>query len=166
MARRPTKGPGKQVRLKQLSLLSHFFSSPPSSPPATCVCWGAGWDSSAMLIEMVRRGERPALITFADVGAERSGTYGFLPLLSQYLRDHDFPEPVTCEYLMGGPTEQRYRHAACRAARELGIELSAEQIWRLARLYGNMIANSTLPSQAFGRKGCSVKWKIEAQEPT
>ena len=36
---------------------------------------------------------------------------------------------------------------------------------RIARLFGNMVANETVPRIAFGMKTCSIKWKVEAQEP-
>ena len=129
------------------------------------VCWGAGWDSTAMLIEMHRRGIRPDLITFADVGAEKPGTYRFLPLFSQWCRDHDFPDPTICVYQPKEVTTTRYRAGVEDVAARLGITLDEQQIARLSRIYGNMVANETLPGLAFGMKSCSLKWKVEAQEP-
>ena len=134
--------------------------------PALAVCWGAGWDSTAMLIEMEKRGERPDLITFADTGGEKPGTYDFIPIFMAWLCDHDFPAPVICEYRPKPETSARYRRAVLAMAARLGIALTADQIERLSRLYGNMIANETLPGLAFGLKSCSIKWKLEAQEPT
>src|SRR5262249_44259996 len=133
---------------------------------ATAVCWGAGWDSSAMLIEMHRRGERPDLITFADVGGEKPGTYEFVPVFSQWCRDVGFPEPVVCVYEPQAETRVRYRLATLEVAQRLGMVLAEVQLDRLSRLYGNMVANETLPGIAFGPKSCSIKWKLEAQEPT
>lgn len=133
---------------------------------ATAVCWGAGWDSTAMLIEMERRGERPDLITFADVGAEKAGTYAFIPVFTQWLIDHGFPAPVICEYRPKEVTRGRYRQAVADLLDDLGLDLAELEIDRLSRLYGNMIANETLPGIAFGPKSCSLKWKLEAQEPT
>ena len=132
--------------------------------PAVVACLGFGWDSARMLIEMVRRGQRVDLITFADVGAEKQGTYDFIPVFSQYLVDHGYPQPRICRYKPKAQTHTRYRDAVLEAERHLGIELSTEEIDRLSGIYGNMIANDTLPSQAFGMKGCSLKWKVEAQE--
>jgi hypothetical protein len=129
------------------------------------VCWGAGWDSTAMLIEMERRGIRPDVITFADVGAEKPGTYDFIPVFSQWLRDHSFPAPLICEYKPQEKTTARYREAVIKVADENGIALTAIQLQRLSRIYGNMVANETLPGIAFGMKSCSIKWKVEAQEP-
>jgi len=130
------------------------------------VCWGAGWDSTAMLIEMERRGIRPEIITMADVGAEKSGTYEFIPVFSQWLRDHDFPLPTICAYEPTATTRERYRAAAVGVAERLNITLSEVQLKRLSRIYGNMVANETLPGMAFGMKSCSIKWKVEAQEHT
>ncbi len=39
--------------------------------PPVIVAWGAGVDSTAMLIEMVARGERIDMVLFADTGAEK-----------------------------------------------------------------------------------------------
>lgn len=129
------------------------------------VCWGAGWDSTAMLIEMQRRGIRPDLITFADVGAEKPGTYEFIPVFQEWLRDHDFPEATICTYEPLAATTTRYRAAVLDVADRLGIQLSEQQVARLSRIYGNLVANETLPGIAFGMKSCSIKWKVEAQEP-
>jgi hypothetical protein len=117
-----------------------------------------------MLIGLVERGLRPALITFADVGAEKAGTYEFVPIFSDWLERHGFPRPVVCQYQPKAQTAARYRQAVLDAQRDLGLQLSAERIDQLSRLYGNVLANSTLPSQAFGMKSCSLKWKVEAQE--
>jgi hypothetical protein len=119
-----------------------------------------------MLIEMHRRGERPDLITFADVGGEKPGTYAFLPLFSQWCRDVGFPEPTICVYQPKAQTQERYRAAVQETAARLGLTLAHEEEERLSRLYGNMVANATLPGIAFGPKSCSLKWKLEAQEPT
>ncbi len=132
----------------------------------SAVCWGAGWDSTAMLIEMERRGWRPDLITFADTGGEKTDTYQFIPLFTQWLRDHDMPEPIICRYQPRPETQARYRAATASFADRLGLRMSDDQLNRLAGLFGNMIANETLPGIAFGPKTCSVKWKVEAQEPT
>lgn len=133
--------------------------------PAVAVCLGFGWDSTAMLIEMERRGERPDLITFADTGAEKPGTYAFIPVFSAWLQDHGFPRPVICRYQPLPQTHDRYVEATRSTADRLGLSIPEPQLVRLAGLFGNMVANETLPGIAFGPKSCSIKWKIEAQEP-
>ncbi len=119
-----------------------------------------------MLIEMERRGVRPDLITFADVGGEKTGTYEFIPVFTQWLLDHGFPAPVTCTYQPKEVTKDRYRKAVLEVTDRLGIELDEVRLNRLSGLFGNMVANDTLPGIAFGPKSCSIKWKLEAQEPT
>lgn len=42
------------------------------------VSYGAGMNSTAMLVEMVRRGEECAAVVFADTGGERPETYEHL----------------------------------------------------------------------------------------
>lgn len=119
-----------------------------------------------MLIEMEKRGERPSLITFADVGAEKRGTYQFIPVFQQWLADHDFPQAQICVYQPKDATSAKYRQAVVDVAERLGLTLTDVDLARLSRLYGNMVANETLPGIAFGPKSCSIKWKLEAQEPT
>lgn len=99
------------------------------------VCYGAGVDSTALLVEFVRRGITPDLILFADTGAERPETYAFVPVFSEYLITHDFP-PVTTVRLTG-------------------------QKWR--NLEHQCLDTRQLPSLAFGGHSCSVKWKVLPQ---
>ena len=106
---------------------------------AICVCCGVGVDSVAMLIGMHQRGIRPDLITFADVGSEKPATYLYVQTLREYLRTIDFPELVVV------------RNTCPRSAYE-------------PTLTANMLANETLPSQAFGMKSCSLRWKKEPQD--
>ncbi len=140
-------------------------------------CWGAGWDSTAGIIEDVRRGRQIDLITFAHHGGEKRrpdpelgeqvGTYEFIPIFTEWLRDHGYPEPTICQYRPLPATRERYAAAAREVVERLDLtSISEEHIECLAGIYGNMVANFTMPSIAFGGKSCSVKWKIEAQEPT
>lgn len=133
---------------------------------AQCVCLGYGWDSVAMLIEMLRRGEEVDLITWADTGGEKEGTYRFIPVFDAWLVEHGLPQPVHCRYAPKPKTADRYRRAVLKVAAEMKLKLEKRQIDRLALLFGNMVANDTLPGIAFGPKSCSIKWKLEAQEPT
>ncbi len=145
--------------------------------PARTWCWGAGWDSSAGIIEEVNRGIPIDLITMAGHGGEKRrpdpqfgeqvGTYEFIPIFTQWLTDRGYPAPVICEYKPQPETHARYAQAARDVVERLNLQTIMEvDIQRLAGIYGNMVANETLPGIAFGMKTCSVKWKIEAQEPT
>lgn len=103
------------------------------------VCCGVGVDSVAMLVRMEQLGIRPDLITFADTGGEKPETYLYVPILQEWLREVDFPQLQVCVY------------PAPRSP--------------YSTLFGNCTTNETLPSLAFGRKSCSLKWKRDAQEP-
>jgi len=103
------------------------------------VCFGAGVDSTAMLVALYLAGIRPHVITFADVGAEKPETMTHLDRMNAVLASWGWP-PIT----------------ACRK-----IPLASTGY---DDLYGNCIANETLPSLAFGMKSCSIKWKQRPQD--
>lgn len=112
------------------------WSLGPLGEAPTVVSLGMGTDSIAMLIGLKQRGIRPDLILFSDPGNERPETYAYLLPLSRWLEHSGFP-PITIV---------RYR------ARRFKFH-------PYHSLAGNMLANRTLPSIAFYRKGCSVKAK-------
>lgn len=99
------------------------------------VSYGGGVNSTALLIGLAERGVRPDLILFADTGGERPDTYGYVRLFSAWLEGRG-QEPVT---------EVRYdsRHGT---------------------LEQECVNNETLPSLAYGFKGCSVKWKRQPMD--
>ena len=102
------------------------------------VAYGMGVDSTAFLVGFVRLGIRPDCILFADVGDEKPETYAYLPVIQQFLQQHQFPPATVVRYV---PQRVSYRS-----------------------LFENCIVNKTLPSLAFGRKGCSLKWKRQPQD--
>lgn len=99
------------------------------------VSYGAGTNSTALLVEMVRRGEHVDLITFADTGGERPETYAYVQLFSDWLVAHGMPPIITVH--KGGKVET---------------------------LEENCLRMSMLPSVAYGFKSCSQKFKVEPQE--
>lgn len=101
------------------------------------VSYGAGVDSTAMLIGLYHRNMRPDLILFADTGAEKPGTYLQVLRMQAWLEDKGWPPIHLVRYV---PPIAPY-----------------------ADLEGNCLANETLPSLAFGRKSCSMKWKVAPQ---
>jgi 3'-phosphoadenosine 5'-phosphosulfate sulfotransferase (PAPS reductase)/FAD synthetase len=113
-----------------------FSSAPPRQP--LVVAYGLGVDSTAMLIGLKQRGVRPDLILFADTGGEKPDTYLYAPIFRQWLRDADFPQFEVVRY--------------------------EPPIAEYDSLYGNCWQNETLPSLAFGRKACSIKWKRAPQD--
>ena len=101
------------------------------------VAWGAGRDSTAMLIEMHRRGIQPDAILFANTGSEKRATYDFIPVFDRWLQGHGFPPVTIVQYQ---PVSAPYRS-----------------------LEGNMILNATLPGATFNIGSCTSKFKIEPQ---
>jgi hypothetical protein len=100
------------------------------------VSYGLGVDSTAVLVGLWQRGIRPDAILFSDTGSEKEETYDYLVTINAWLRSVGFPEVTIVRYV-----PRRFK-------------------WnRYSTLEGNCISNRTLPSLAFGRKGCSLKWK-------
>lgn len=100
------------------------------------VCFGAGVDSTAMLVALRLAGIRPQVITFADVGAEKPETIAHVELMNALLASWGWPPISVCRKIPLAST---------------GYD----------DLYGNCIANETLPSLAFGMKSCSLGLPIE-----
>lgn len=92
-----------------------------------------------MLVALYLAGIRPQVITFADVGGEKPETLVHLDRMSAILASWDWPPITICRKIPLAST---------------GYD----------DLYGNCIANETLPSLAFGMKSCSVKWKQKPQD--
>lgn len=96
--------------------------------------YGVGTNSTALLVEMVRRGERIDAVLTADTEGERPWTYAYRDLFSAWLVAHGYP-PVTVVKKGGRPES----------------------------LEANCLRMAMLPSLAYGFKGCSHKYKIEPQ---
>ena len=58
------------------------------------VSYGAGVNSTAMLIGLHERGERPDVILFADTGGERPETYHHLEMITNWCNGIGFPEII------------------------------------------------------------------------
>ncbi len=102
--------------------------------------WGAGVDSTAMLIELVERGEPVDHVLFADTGGERPATLAFIPVFRAWLKARGVESTIV-----------RY-------------EPKRFKNWPAYRsLTENLITNGTLPSATFGRGSCSIKWKQAPQ---
>lgn len=110
-----------------------------------------GVDSLAMLVGLHRRGLRPDAVLHADTGDEHPETVTYREERRRWLREVGFPE-LTIVRRAPARTDGRGRARRDGSAPEAYTTLSE-----------NCIANKTLPSLAFGFKGCSVKWKIEPQ---
>jgi len=103
------------------------------------LCFGAGVDSTAMLVLLRLAGLRPSVITFADTGGEKPPTWAHLARIQALLREWGWPTVDVC------------RKATLSTTPYDDLE-------------GNCLANETLPSLAFGLKSCSIKWKQQPQD--
>lgn len=98
--------------------------------------FGGGTDSTAMLIEMVNRGEpAPHAILFADTGGEHPHTYTHIKAFSQWLMEREYP--------------------AITVIRKGGDGRTLEE---------DCLARRALPSVAYGFKTCSQKFKVQPQD--
>lgn len=103
------------------------------------LCFGAGVDSTAMMVALRAAGIRPDLITMADTGGEKPETMTHVERMNQVLRSWGWP--------------------IVTMVRKIPLPQTP-----YTDLYGNCLANETLPSLAFGMKSCSIKWKSVPQD--
>jgi len=103
------------------------------------VCFGAGVDSTAMLVLLHDHNITPDIITFADTGGEKPDTYEHARTMDKWLASVGFPLVTWCKK----------------------VTLDSTPYDTLA---GNNTHNDTLPSLAFGMKSCSIKWKQAPQD--
>ncbi|MFY2658636.1 phosphoadenosine phosphosulfate reductase [Achromobacter xylosoxidans] len=113
------------------------FGVPSGARPPVVVAYGVGIDSTAVLVGMQQRGERPDLILFADTGDEKQATYDYLPVINAWLRKVGFPEVTVVKNLRP----------------KSGDKSLSESCLRLG----------TLPALAYGMHQCSLVWKRDPQ---
>jgi len=101
---------------------------------ATVVGYGAGVDSTAMLIGLTKKGVKIDFIIFSDTGGEKPETYAFIPVFSRWLVKNGQPEITIVKY-----------------KREDGEQETLEQ---------ELLRRKVLPPIAYGFKSCSEKYKI------
>ncbi len=101
---------------------------------STFVAYGAGVNSTALLIGLVARSEPPDKILFADTGGEKPATYKYRDSFSTWLVANGFPAIETVRYKCDD-----------------------------ASLEHECLRKAVLPSPAYGGRSCSEKWKIRPQ---
>lgn len=107
------------------------------------VSYGGGTNSTAMLIGMIAKEERPDAILFADTGGEKPETYDYVAMFREWLSRHGI-----------GMTVVSYSSSMVSP---LGIDFACGSAH--SSLEDECHNNGTLPSKAFGFGGCSQKWK-------
>jgi hypothetical protein len=103
------------------------------------VSFGGGVNSTALLAGMFERGLPVDLILFADTGGEFEQTYETVDRVSD-----------KCEELFG--------------VEIIRISNAGREGFHHSSLEDECINNKTLPSLAFGFKGCSAKWKRQPMD--
>jgi len=98
------------------------------------VAYGGGTNSTALLIECVKRGIQVDLILFADTAGEKPHTYKYIDMFSEWLASHNYPS-IT--------------------------KVKAESNSKINGLEAACLKSNSLPSIAYGFKSCSVGYKIE-----
>lgn len=91
-----------------------------------------------MIIGMYRNNIPIDLILFSDTGGEQPETYGYLDTMNQWLSEKGLPKVTSLYY-----------------TRSDGSRMTLEE---------ECLSSHTLPAIAYGRKACSMKYKIEPQE--
>jgi 3'-phosphoadenosine 5'-phosphosulfate sulfotransferase (PAPS reductase)/FAD synthetase len=112
------------------------MTTTPRSP--LVVAYGMGVDSTAVLIGLHQRFEKPDLILFADTGSERPETYAYLDTINAWCRK------------VGFPTITVVKNASPKA----GYTSLEDQITKLR----------VLPALAYGQHQCSLVWKRDPQQ--
>ena len=101
------------------------------------VSFGAGVDSTAILVRMWKEDIKPDHILFADTGAERPDIYAHIERVNKWCDKVGFPNV----------TKLVYRD---KNGEDYNLLQSLEK-------------NNTMPSLAFGFKSCSIQFKIKPQ---
>lgn len=104
------------------------------------VSFGGGVNSTALLWGMEERGLEPDVVLFADTGGERAETYAHVAQVQSWCRDRGW---LFVRVTNADPEGERHGHGS---------------------LEDECLRNKTLPSLAFGFKGCSVKWKRQPMD--
>lgn len=118
-----------------------FDHGRPEESPVV-VSYGVGVDSTAMLLNLARRKERPDLIVFADTGAEKASTMAYIPVMEDWLAAVEFPPLTTV------------RRNGCHGKH--GYYETLEQ---------ECFTKKMFPSLAYHRNhSCATKWKVEPTE--
>jgi hypothetical protein len=102
------------------------------------VSYGAGTNSTALLVGMVSLNIRPDAIIFSDTGGERPETYSYLSYFNHWLVQKGFPEITIVKY-----------------ATKEGRQITLEEY---------LLEKKVLPPVAYGFKSCSDKFKIRPLE--
>lgn len=104
--------------------------------------WGAGVDSTAMIVELAERGEPIDMVLFADPGSEKAQTYASIPFFRRWMADRGIPSEIV-RY-----RPKNFKHWPANAT-----------------IAENMLTNATLPSVVFNRGRVRRSGKLAPRMP-
>ncbi|TCP30368.1 hypothetical protein [Sphingomonas sp. BK235] len=110
-------------------------------PPPVVLAYGIGVDSTALLVELVARGQKPDLVLSADTGVEKPATYAYLDVIRPWMDAYGIRHELVSY------TPKHFKH------------------W--PPYYGLLemcLTNATLPSKSLGGSSCSLKYKKAPQD--
>lgn len=105
--------------------------------PPVMVAYGGGVDSTAMIIEMLSRGEVIDQIMFADTGSEKASTTAYVTMFKAWCETRGVPFEIV-----------RYEPQ------------NFKNFPPYKSLLENCLTNATLPSIAFGFSSCSLGLRL------
>lgn len=109
--------------------------------PPVVLAYGVGVDSTALLVELEARGQRPDLVLTADTGVEKPATYAYLDVIRPWMDERG----IAHELVRYQP--KRFKH------------------WPpYYSLLEMALTNATLPSKSLGGSSCSLKYKKALQD--
>src|SRR3546814_13331082 len=78
-------------RLSYLRARAPSNRADPDCRAPVMVAWGAGVDSTALIIELAEAGEPIDMVLFADTGSEKAETYAYLPIFRAWMDSRGIP---------------------------------------------------------------------------
>ena len=109
--------------------------------PPVVLAYGVGVDSTALLVELVSRGEAPDLVLTADTRVEKPLTYAYLDVIRPWMAAHGIHHEIVSY------TTKRFKH------------------WPPYQgLLEMALTNGTLPSKSLGGSSCSLRYKKAPQD--
>jgi 3'-phosphoadenosine 5'-phosphosulfate sulfotransferase (PAPS reductase)/FAD synthetase len=162
-----THGTARQQKQQKAEYLLRTSSIPKNAP--IVVSYGGGTNSTALLIAMHLKGIVPDKIIFADTGNEHPETYRFIERFDDWLESVGFPRITVVRYEIqtARPRNKSWKTFVVKGGVSWSIlpwnvlENTIRQNYLYESLGEESLILQGLPDKAYGRGGCSMKWKVE-----
>jgi len=137
----------------------------------TIVNYGAGKNSTAMIIAMWLKNEPIDAIVFADTGNEKAETYAFIEVFDSWLKSVGLPAVTRVQYALKQRRSRVVMYPAIKSAGSLlaweyhnvasAIADGIQQNYVYQNLGEEVATSHLFPAIAYGRGACAAKWKLE-----